>query len=67
MDSESEIEKMAEVMAKDEGWPKLRALSVLQSRYESERRLEEALRTKKIIEREESKTRESPKGFYDES
>jgi hypothetical protein len=67
MDSESEIENMAEVMAKDEGWSKLRALSVLQSRYESERRLEEALRTKKIIEREESKTSDAPKGFYNES
>jgi hypothetical protein len=67
MDSETEIENMAEVLAKKEGWSKLKALSVLQSRYESERRLEEALRTKRIIERIESKTTDAPEGFYDES
>jgi len=39
----------------------------VQNRYESERRLEEALRTKKIIEREESKTSDAPKECYDES
>lgn len=65
MDSESEIERMAETLARDKGWSKLEALSVLQSRYQSERRLEEALRAKKIMDREESKSREE-KGFYEE-
>jgi hypothetical protein len=41
MDSEEEIEKMAEKLAYDQSWSKLKALSMLQSRYESERRLEE--------------------------
>jgi flagellar biosynthesis chaperone FliJ len=67
MDSEDEIEKMAEILAKDQGWSKLRALSVLQSRYQSERRLEEALVVQKIMDREESKPEETVKGVYDES
>ncbi|HEY7078461.1 MAG TPA: hypothetical protein VH500_02095 [Nitrososphaeraceae archaeon] len=67
LDTEQEIEKMAEKLADDNGWTKLKALSMLQSRYESERRLEEAVRVKKIIEREESKTEETSKGFHDES
>jgi hypothetical protein len=66
MDSESEIERMAETLASDKGWSKLEALSVLQSRYQSERRLEEALRTKKIMDREEVKSQEE-KGFQEES
>lgn len=66
MDSEDEIEKMAETLARNEGLSKLKALSVLQSRYQSERRLEEALRAKKIMDIEESKTEESDKWTYDE-
>jgi len=45
---------------------KLKALSMLQSRYESERRLEEAVIVKRIIAREQSKPEVSSKGFYDE-
>ena len=66
MDSESEIERMAQTLASDKGWSKLEALSVLQSRYQSERRLEEALRTKKIMDREEVKSQEE-NGFQEES
>jgi hypothetical protein len=55
MDSEVEIDKMAARLARDEGWSKLKALSVLHSRYESERRLEEAAIVRRIIDREESK------------
>ena len=66
MDSESEIERMAETLARDKGWSKVEALSVLQSRYESERRLEEALRTKKIMDKEEAKSQEE-KRFHEES
>jgi flagellar biosynthesis chaperone FliJ len=66
MDSEDKIEKMAEILAKDQGWSKLKALSVLQSRYQSERRLEEAVVVQKIMDREESKPEET-KGVYDES
>ena len=66
MDSEDEMEKMAETLAMHEGLTKLKALSILQSRYQSERRLEEALRVKKIMDREESKP-QAEKGLYDES
>ena len=66
MDSESEIERMAETLARDKGWSKVEALSVLQSRYESERRLEEALRTEKIMDKEEAKSQEE-KRFHEES
>lgn len=67
MDSEGEIEKMAHKLATDKGWSKLEALSVLQSRYQSERRLEEAAIVQKIIAREESKPKEADRGFYEES
>jgi hypothetical protein len=66
MDSEKEIDKMADKLANDKGWSKLEALSVLQSRYQSERRLEEAAIVQKIIAREESKP-ERDRGFYEES
>ena len=39
---------------------------MLQSRYESERRLEEFVIVKRIIAREQSKPEVSSKGFYDE-
>jgi hypothetical protein len=39
----------------------------LQSRYESERRLEEAVIVKRIIAREQSKPEVASNGFYDES
>ena len=67
MDTEQEIEKMAEKLANDNGWPKLKALSILQGRYESERRLEEAVIVKRIIDREESKPEETGKGFHNET
>jgi hypothetical protein len=67
MDSEKEIDKMADKLANDKGWSKIEALSVLQSRYQSERRLEEAAIVQKIIAKEESKPKEPAKGFYEES
>jgi hypothetical protein len=67
MDSEKEIDKMADKLANDKGWSKIETLSVLQSRYQSERRLEEAAIVQKIIAREESKLKEVDKEFYEES
>ena len=67
MDSEEEIDKMADKLLTDKGWSKLEALSVLQSRYQSERRLEEAAIVQKIIAREESKSKGVDTGFYEES
>ena len=67
LDTEEEIEKMAMKLTNDQGWTKLEALSMLQSRYESERRLEEAVIVKRIIDREESKPEHIGKGFHNES
>lgn len=66
MDSEEEIDKMAVKLTKDQNWSMLKALSILQSRYESERRLEEAAIVRRIIDREESKPKEIDKGIYEE-
>lgn len=67
MDTEQEIEKMAEKLANDQSCTKLKALSMIQGRYESERRLEEAAIVMKIIDREESKPEETGQGFHNES
>jgi len=67
MDSEEEIIKMADKLAIDQGCSKIKALSMLQGRYESERRLEEAAIVKRIIDREESKPEQTRNGFYNES
>ena len=48
---------------KDTGKSKLEALKMLLSRYESQRRLEEAGRAKKIIDMEESKTEDYVTGM----
>jgi len=66
MDSEEEIENKAEIMAHNQKWSKLKALSVLHSRYLSESRLEEAMRVKKLMNSEESKTKYYDGGVYDE-
>lgn len=67
MDTEQEIEKVAEKLANDNGWSKLKALSILQGRYESERKLEESVIVKRIIDREETKPEKTGKGFHNES
>ena len=67
MDSEQEIKKMAQKLANDQGWSKLMALSILQGRYESEKRLEEAVIVKRIIDREKSKPEHVGEGFHNES
>ena len=69
MDSEEEVDKMADKLVNDKGWSKREALSALQSRYQSERRLEEAAIVQKSIAMEEtkSKSKEADRGFYEES
>jgi hypothetical protein len=66
MDSEAEIINKAEMLARNEGWSKLKALSILHSRYPIERRLEEALRVKKLMDMEESKRKYNDEGVFDE-
>lgn len=55
MDTDQEIEKAVEEIMKETGTSKLDALNMLFSRYESQRRLEEANRVRKIIDEEETK------------
>lgn len=62
VDSEEEIIKEAEMLAHNQGWTKLKALSVLHSRYLSECGLEEAVRVKKMMGSEESKPKYSDNG-----
>jgi hypothetical protein len=66
MDNEKDIEKAAEKLMKDNGLSKLQALSMLLSRYQSERRLEEAVIVQRIIDEEESKKSEYGKGFHED-
>jgi hypothetical protein len=56
LDTEEEIERAVEEIMKDTGKSRLEALKMLFSRYESQRRLEEAIRVKKMIDIEESTT-----------
>jgi hypothetical protein len=62
LDTEQEIESAAEEIMKETGTYKLDALDMLFSRYESQRRLEEAARVRKIKDREESKAEGYGKG-----
>jgi hypothetical protein len=55
LDTEQEIERAVEEMMKETGISKLNALNMLFSRYESQKRLEEAIRVRRIIDKEESK------------
>ena len=63
MDSENDIEEAAEKLARDEGWSKVKALSTLHSKYQSENRLEEAVIVRRLIDKEGSKA-QSDTGFY---
>ena len=54
MDTEQEIERAFEEIMKDTGASKLDALNMLFSRYESQKRLEEAVRVRRIIDKVES-------------
>jgi hypothetical protein len=62
LDTEQEIETAADEIMKETGTSKLDALQMLFSRYESQKRLEEAARVRKIIDREESKAEGYGKG-----
>lgn len=63
MDTEQEIERAVEEIMKDTGISKLDALNMLFSRYESQRLLEEAVKVRRIIDKEESKTESNGKGM----
>lgn len=67
MNSEKDIEIAAERLVKDSGWSKLQALSALHSKYQSERRKEEAFIVNRLIKKEKSKAKiELDTGFHDD-
>jgi len=67
LDSEKDIEIAAERLVKDNGWSKLQALSALHSKYQSERRKEEAVIISRLIKKEKSKAKIEPDtGFHDD-
>jgi hypothetical protein len=67
LDSEKDIEIAADRLVKDNGWSRLQALSALHSKYQSERRLEEAVIVNSLIVREKSRAKAEPdSGFHDD-
>lgn len=67
LDSEKDIEIAADRLVKDNGWSRLQALSALHSKYQSERRLEEAVIVNSLIVREKSRAKAEPDtGFHDD-
>ena len=65
MGTQEEIERSAEALAREKSCNIIEALKMLLSKYQSDRRLEEAHIVNKLIERELEKTGEEV--FYDES
>ena len=63
MDTEQEIERAVEEIMKDTGASKLDALNMLFSRYESQKRLEEAVRVRRIIDKVETNAEGYEKGM----
>jgi hypothetical protein len=64
MDNEEDINIAAERIMKDTKVSKLDALNMLLGRYQSQRRLEEAIVVRRIIEREKSQPEEYGHGFH---
>ena len=64
MDNERDIEIAAIRLMIDTKLPKLEVLRMILGRYESQRRLEEAVIVRRIIERELSKPEEYRHGLY---
>ena len=74
LDSEKDIKMAAEKLAKDNGYSRIYALSMLHSKYQSEKRLEEAVIVRRLIHREKSKARAEKKAkaekdtsYYDDT
>jgi predicted acetyltransferase len=65
LDTQQDIESAAVVLAKEKSCNFVEALNMLLSKYQSDRRIEEAHIVNKLIERELEKT--GKEGFYDES
>ena len=64
MDNEDDINTTAERIMKDSKISKLDALDMLLGRYQSQRRLEEAVIVQRIIRREQNSLEEYDKGLH---
>jgi hypothetical protein len=64
MDTEEEINNAAERIMRDIAVSKLDALNMLLGRYQSQKRLEEAVIVQKIIEKEKSKPEDYGHGLH---
>jgi hypothetical protein len=64
MDTEEEINNAAERIMRDIAVSKLDALNMLLGRYQSQKRLEEAVIVQKIIEKEKSKPEDHGHGLH---
>lgn len=64
MDTEEEINNAAEKIMRDITVSKLDALNMLLGRYQSQKRLEEAVIVQKIIEKEKSKPEDYRHGLH---
>jgi cell division protein YceG involved in septum cleavage len=64
MDTEEEINNAAEKIMRDRMVSKLDALNMLLGRYQSQKRLEEAVIVQKIIEKEKSKPEDYGHGLH---
>jgi hypothetical protein len=64
MDTEKDIEIAAIKLMIDTKLPKLEVLKMILGRYQSQRRLEEAVIVRRVIERELSKPEEYGHGIY---
>jgi hypothetical protein len=68
MDSEKDIQNAAQKLVKDKGYSKIQALSMLLSKYQSDRRSEEAVIVRRLIKVEQSKAKgEKDTRYYDDT
>ncbi|HZD33769.1 MAG TPA: hypothetical protein VE130_01075 [Nitrososphaeraceae archaeon] len=65
MDTQQEIERAAGTLAKEKSCSIIEALNMLRSKYQSDRRLEEAQIVSRLIDKELQKAEKE--GFYEES
>lgn len=67
MDNQKDIEIAIKKLVKENGWSRIKALSAIYSRYQSERRLEEALIVQRLLNIEETKMEaDRNKGLHDD-
>jgi hypothetical protein len=66
MDNEEDIKIAAEKIMKDTKVAKLEALNMLLGRYQSQKRLEEAVIVQKIIEKEKTKPEDYGHGIHED-